>query len=632
MTRPRPLSSPVKSPVRIDGGTGLPGRPDCVMLARKNSAGEIEDSIGESGIIFDENAVLLNGTDNTVELTTGEPLLCDYRAKLVVKTTSTGVLSRIAARWASSPKLWFITHDATDKVVVNFYQNDSTTNDYVGSAAGAINDGDPHTIEVMKMGKAIGLYIDGVQVSCKKVLSAYADNGFADGAGMKTYLGSLAGGSGWFPGTVGNFEETIFEKITDVIVIAGQSNAVGAPEGYGDLPVNLQGYLAGAQINSYYSYCSDGAINEPDTTVRTLASTSWGVEITMSQALYARDGRRVLIVKVAKGSTSLAVDWAIDGQLYNDLVSTINTAISTVITGRNHSVGRKTFVWIHGETDAYTQEHADAYLANFDAFKSSVEEDSISFDSVVITRLNTGFLVSSYVGYDEVRAAQAIIGGRSGNVMIDTDALEVKADGMHYSSAGLMALGELIAANITVPSRADVTTKYPLTEGATAWTIVYGSDGSNAYTGLLKGSGIATMRGGTMRLESGALPHNYQYGYTSAFVSPGTYNIPGDPQNPGYDMAGNVLGQVAGRLSNPLLFGFLYSTDLDTLDTALGGDFFFNSADSDVPLVLSYETWTGKTEINNAADGRVDMGPKAIAMYSTTQVDVYDRIQRYIGN
>jgi len=80
-------------------------------------------------------------------------------------------------------------------------------------------------------------------------------------------------------------------------------------------------------------------------------------------------------------------------------------------------------------------------------------------------------------------------------------------------------------------------------------------------------------------------------------------------------------------------FAFPLCKALWTIDQAAGGDFFYDSADSNAPIYRTEAQWIALPFVNKSDDGRVGIGPRAKYVYSVVQDSVaYARAQRIIGN
>lgn len=228
------------------------------------------------------------------------------------------------------------------------------------------------------------------------------------------------------------------------IVLAGQSNAAGVPEGYGTLPVALQG----DQVHRY-SYCVYGEMTTAyNDFLAPLASIRWGAEITLGDEITTNLGQTYCVIKVAVGDTSLAVDWQVGGTMFEALTETVREAIRQArLIGLCLDVTN--FLWMQGETDAQTEAYADAYQANFTQMESDFQaQTGLSGYATIIGRIHNSLPAGSFPYSAAVRAAQDALGLLPGHTTFSTDALGLRGDFVHFDSTGLQDLGVLFYNNL----------------------------------------------------------------------------------------------------------------------------------------------------------------------------------------
>lgn len=229
-------------------------------------------------------------------------------------------------------------------------------------------------------------------------------------------------------------------KEADVIVLAGQSNALGYPTEFGALPEYLQGTQTWARTwNKTYSTWSDQGLH-PATPVY------WGVELTGLDFIHSRYGRPLFLVKVAYGSTSLAnrgtgTDWQKGDLRYNQLTNYIDIARSK-LESEGYTAHLRDFWWIQGEDDTLSNEWAVAYSSNFNQFISDLSGDGIVFEHISIASLPPQYEgnFASAVKTNQIYLAET----REDTDLISTDNLPWD-DGVHYSAQSYMTLGERFA-------------------------------------------------------------------------------------------------------------------------------------------------------------------------------------------
>lgn len=145
---------------------------------------------------------------------------------------------------------------------------------------------------------------------------------------------------------------------TTVLVIAGQSNAEGSTGGVSVVPpyeivnplVKIKGFRGG------------GSSQDIDTfEVLNTNSNTLGNKNGAEGYLPYYGTKEIFVVKVVKGSTSLAVDWASGSQLRNKLIEHVNEA-KTQLLGR-----RLRFVvyWNQGENEVASTTNCNNYFINY---------------------------------------------------------------------------------------------------------------------------------------------------------------------------------------------------------------------------------------------------------------------------
>lgn len=238
------------------------------------------------------------------------------------------------------------------------------------------------------------------------------------GLALLTVLAACGGGGGGDDaGELGDVPAPL-----PVYLMLGQSNMVGAGSVAGELPADL----ARPQGDTLVYVHGDWVPVSPD--AYRPYSTLFGPEISFGLAR----GEQIGIVKVAKGGTTLEEHWKPGGKLYSAALDTIAGA------SVSRPIRIKGIVWMQGESDAREAAAADAYRANFAATMNGLRE-IVGEVPIVACRVNPPADAFPYV--EEVRAAQMGMRLRS-YTWLDCDDLPKVADGLHYSTAGLVTLGE----------------------------------------------------------------------------------------------------------------------------------------------------------------------------------------------
>ncbi|HEY9234628.1 MAG TPA: sialate O-acetylesterase [Phenylobacterium sp.] len=234
-----------------------------------------------------------------------------------------------------------------------------------------------------------------------------------------------------------------------LVVVAGQSNALGYTLGRSDLPPHLQTPVPDAWIwnplrkgfEPLAPGSNTGAPNNPQ---------AWGPEAQFAWRWRAAHPCAPLyVVKHARGDTGLAADpaardWSISsrGELF-DAASTEVSAAKAALAVRGAPVRVSAVLWMQGEKDATDRAKGDAYETNLRAFIARVRARWGDAQTVFeIGRIDD--LGDGYPGASAVRRAQARVAETSEHVTLtDTDAFPRQpSDGLHLTAKAQVALGD----------------------------------------------------------------------------------------------------------------------------------------------------------------------------------------------
>jgi hypothetical protein len=262
-------------------------------------------------------------------------------------------------------------------------------------------------------------------------------------------------------------------KRVDLILLAGQSNADGRAPAAG-LPPELREPCESISLYSHVHgepSAPEGPLGRlgPLMTGRTqFPAGAFGPEISLGRSLAAsyatRPDRAFVIVKYAKGGSSLARDWRAggdatesgDGHHYRVFQRVIRSAVHAVHArfpgAAIHFTG---IVWVQGETDADTDTTAEAYGHNLSVFakdlRATLDDPKLR---IVIARLSGNQLALSAPDAKSHRRHQLVRAAQTGfsdpalcNYFVDTDgpAFTFLPDLLHYDAAGQIALGNACA-------------------------------------------------------------------------------------------------------------------------------------------------------------------------------------------
>jgi hypothetical protein len=255
----------------------------------------------------------------------------------------------------------------------------------------------------------------------------------------------------------------------DVIIVAGQSNAVGFNAKPGEMPPDS------ADKNILFWWrCGDPLPDEHDST----SNNEWkrlqaqprgnpekppaaraygnfaendggfGPEIGLARTLYAKEKQPLAIIKVAFSGTSLAGDWlpvdqsanSSTGACYRSLVDECRLALAA-LAAQGFTPRLRAFAWIQGESDAAVS-NAPWYETNLTNLITKLRSKLNAPDMAVLLCLNAKFKNASYPKIPEVIAAQKTVAAKMPRaIYVDTTAASI-ANAAHFDSAGTLAVGK----------------------------------------------------------------------------------------------------------------------------------------------------------------------------------------------
>jgi len=267
---------------------------------------------------------------------------------------------------------------------------------------------------------------------------------------------------------------TVSATILRVVLAGGQSNADGRALGSGlpTAPVNLQL----PQPNVPFYYYTNGTAANGDGTLGTLTTLrpgatempvgGFGPEVKLgydlSRAFEQQPGTQLVIIKYAKGGSSLHTDWKTGGDATTTNDATYYKTFQRVVSeglAKLHAtypadtIKLAGMVWVQGESDIVsTAANAAAYGANLTALIADVRltfDPTLPFFFSRISNQQTNY--TGNANYPTVRSGQASVAANvAAAYMIDTDgtAFAVNADNIHFSATGQQSLGAAFAARM----------------------------------------------------------------------------------------------------------------------------------------------------------------------------------------
>ena len=276
-------------------------------------------------------------------------------------------------------------------------------------------------------------------------------------------------------------------KPVDVIVISGQSNAVGCTHidciqrsiGYDEYDEYMRGY---PEIQIAYDcwtkdqdpqtlkffYYSQNKRQDDDFFKVMLGQgnteEAFGPEIGIAEAMHTKYAGKLFLIKYACGASNLKDDWAKrNSPMYNRFVNYVKKQMNN-LKSKGYKPTIKAMCWMQGEGDSYVG-YYDQYYDNLVEFVGNLRQDlkelagdkDFPFIDAGINNsidLNTGKLRWEY--YEEVnQAKQQFANDSELNTYIDTIAAGLhtdqepfgtgKADTAHYDTESQVKLGHLFA-------------------------------------------------------------------------------------------------------------------------------------------------------------------------------------------
>lgn len=232
----------------------------------------------------------------------------------------------------------------------------------------------------------------------------------------------------------------------DTVILAGQSNAKGNAL-LADLSAPYNAAYPGVMFYNSTSIDHRSRVWGPLGPVTNVSGYGFGCEVSLGRDLDADAGwPNVAIYKCAQGSTSLAANWnpAGPGRNWSEITDVYDRAVNA-LPNVGDSLNVRAFVWIQGESDTTLLADSLAYQANLTAFVAAVRTKWGAGLPFWIVRLTTPNSFGAYE--DNVIAAQNAVAAADPDVYIIAPTSPLP-DGVHFSAAALVQLGQNLAADI----------------------------------------------------------------------------------------------------------------------------------------------------------------------------------------
>ena len=176
----------------------------------------------------------------------------------------------------------------------------------------------------------------------------------------------------------------------------------------------------------------------------------FGPEIGMVRTLATKESRPLAVIKTAFSGTSVAADWnvGLPGQAdacYRAMIDEAKAAIASA-KAKDVTLGPRAFVWVQGESDANAKD-APAYVANLSAMLKSLRTELDAPDLILLLGVNTRFGNGKNAFMPKVIAAQQAVAAALPRARyVDTAGAEtLPPSHTHFTAAGTLEIGRRYA-------------------------------------------------------------------------------------------------------------------------------------------------------------------------------------------
>ena len=255
----------------------------------------------------------------------------------------------------------------------------------------------------------------------------------------------------------------------DVVLISGQSNAVGCSNaegiktsislpkyyeferGYDEIQISYDCYTKDGFDTGNYTYYSQnkskgftsvklGQGNNPD---------NFGPEIGIAEALHEKYANKLFLIKFACGASNLKDDWTQrDSPMYPLFIKYVKKAINQ-LKNKGYQPTIRALCWMQGEGDTYSASYHAYYKQNLITFVGNVREDLRAYSGEKeMTFVDAKICAGQWTFWAEVNIAKRQFSEMSdNNLLIDSigEGLTLGPDNAHFDSASQVKLGNLFA-------------------------------------------------------------------------------------------------------------------------------------------------------------------------------------------
>lgn len=176
----------------------------------------------------------------------------------------------------------------------------------------------------------------------------------------------------------------------------------------------------------------------------------FGPEIGMVRTLRTKESRPLAVIKTAFSGTSVAADWNVGqpGQAdacYHAMVDEAKAAIAAA-KGMGVTLRPRAFVWVQGESDANAKD-APAYAANLTAMLKKLRAELAAPEFILLLGVNTRFGNGKNAFMPKVVEAQKEVAASLPRTRyVDTSGAEtLPPSHTHFTAVGTLEIGRLYA-------------------------------------------------------------------------------------------------------------------------------------------------------------------------------------------
>lgn len=219
-----------------------------------------------------------------------------------------------------------------------------------------------------------------------------------------------------------------------VFILGGQSNMYGAGSKLDSLPKQLQQRQQDVLLfsGSEFSRLKPGS------------GRSFGPEVTFGRCIAdALPDENFYLIKHSDGGTSLWNEWNLrDGRSYTRLKKVVELGLQA-LEKQGHSYEIVGILWTQGERDAWNLRTTAQYEADLQALIADMRSRWGNDLPFFFSRLS---VLQTARPIEAVRQAQDLVADADPHAhLIETDAMEMQRDNLHFTGKGYIELGEAYA-------------------------------------------------------------------------------------------------------------------------------------------------------------------------------------------